>query len=987
MNPAISPTESNIEPAQNLKAAIPNEAPARLHTPVWEHLPDDLAVFISNLAELFGCENLAQIDWVTDGRVKVAKYQADQLPGETLVVETDGDKVLPLADDEVGAVFNLGSLGELKEHAVAGCLRELYRVTTRGVWITLSRSSQHDLGWWENRFFEAGFRKHPRSMEVLPYESLEQNVHGVLLFLEKIPAAGLSQFPLSALKAERELHMDMTRETGRRSDAHIARYAMACQYLPKDGLVLDAACGLGYGSAILAAANPAVRVVGIDNSEYAVRYARACIMTSHANTDFRLGDACDLSDYPDASVGLVVSFETVEHLREPRQFLAEVRRVLKPGGVFVCSVPNMWVDESGKDPNPWHYHVFDYARLATLCGEFLELTHAYRQTAGGGMKLNHAPRQLERVNFPVPTDTVEAEWWLMAATRSGLADRHEGNAVTTSSRVIVLTHDPKHPLYSSWIEQTGMEVEFVTDAAAGYKFPSDTGLVVSADCYSQPRVTLLRRAVEEGIPTLLLADGILEYRNTWDHPQISPGSLFQPVMAHKIACLGRSQVRTLQSWGNDCSCEVVGSPRFDRYAAISRRSRSANQTFRVLVMTAMTPYFSSEQKVLVHRSLADLERYFEDTKRIGDVVIEPVWRLTKGLDREIGVESSITDLTGRELMDVLQNVDAVVSTPSTSMLEAMLVGLPVATLDYTNSPLYVQPAWRISAPEHILSVVPELVVPPAARMLFQDATLHDALECSTLAAPRMVKLARKMIEAGREARQRGKPLSLSAHILSESASCRVERETRFQPEMLYPECRVFRERDLLALQVEIEHLRRALNGTARVSPTSGGVASLDTGGYSFLETFVHARRGKGREDQAALWDVTLDGRHDRGIYMQPPVDLTFRIPTGEHGRFVSAVCVHPLAWDKPGAGGCEFHLRIDGRVVHVVALDPVHLPADRHWHELNVAVPERADGFHEVSLEVRSIGGSNAYRWGIWRAPKFSFVTIPASSPPPVSIR
>ncbi len=156
MNPAISPTKSNIEPAQNLKAAIPNEAPARLHTPVWEHLPDDLAVFISNLAELFGCENLAQIDWVTDGRVKVAKYQADQLPGETLVVETDGDKVLPLADDEVGAVFNLGSLGELKEHAVAGCLRELYRVTTRGVWITLSRSSQHDLGWWENRFFEAG---------------------------------------------------------------------------------------------------------------------------------------------------------------------------------------------------------------------------------------------------------------------------------------------------------------------------------------------------------------------------------------------------------------------------------------------------------------------------------------------------------------------------------------------------------------------------------------------------------------------------------------------------------------------------------------------------------------------------------------------------------------------------------------------------------------------------------------------------------------
>ncbi len=171
------------------------------------------------------------------------------------------------------------------------------------------------------------------------------------------------------------------------------------------------------------------------------------------------------------------------------------------------------------------------------------------------------------------------------------------------------------------------------------------------------------------------------------------------------------------------------------------------------------------------------------------------------------------------------------------------------------------------------------------------------------------------------------------------------------------------------------------------APAGGG--GFDGGGdqeesgsetYPLLRHFGKARRGKGKENQAAIWDVTLDGRQDRGIFLQPPADLTFRIPTGEHGRFQSAVCVHPLAWDKPGAGGCEFHLRIDGRVVHVVALDPIHLPADRHWHELNVAVPERADGFHEISLEVCPIGGSAAYRWGIWRAPKFSY-TAPVAAP------
>lgn len=170
----------------------------------------------------------------------------------------------------------------------------------------------------------------------------------------------------------------------------------------------------------------------------------------------------------------------------------------------------------------------------------------------------------------------------------------------------------------------------------------------------------------------------------------------------------------------------------------------------------------------------------------------------------------------------------------------------------------------------------------------------------------------------------------------------------------------------------------------------GAGADEDAAGgetYPFLRHFGKARRGKGREDQAAIWDVTIDGRQDRGIYMQPPVELTFRLPTGERGRFLSAVCVHPLAWDKPGAGGCEFHVRIDGRVVHVVALDPINIPADRHWHELAIAVPARADGFHEISLEVRPIGGSNAYRWGIWRAPKFSYVPVSAPVTPVLTVQ
>ena len=48
------------------------------------------------------------------------------------------------------------------------------------------------------------------------------------------------------------------------------------------------------------------------------------------------------------------------------------------------------------------------------------------------------------------------------------------------------------------------------------------------------------------------------------HPDIVPGSIFQPVVGHKIACLGRSQARILESWGNVGKCEIVGAPRLDR---------------------------------------------------------------------------------------------------------------------------------------------------------------------------------------------------------------------------------------------------------------------------------------------------------------------------------------------------------------------------------------------------------------------------------------
>src|ERR1700743_577037 len=155
----------------------------------------------------------------------------------------------------------------------------------------------------------------------------------------------------------------------------------------------------------------------------------------------------------------------------------------------------------------------------------------------------------------------------------------EINSVTPTDIVISLEYESQNPAFTNWLSDLPCKVEKVTDAGLDYVFPENTALVVVVDTYHEPRVTLLRRAVEQGIPTLVLADGILEYRNTWEHPQIVPGSIFQPVLGDKIACLGQSQARVIESWGNTGKCEVVGFPKFDGYAGLKRRQRQPDEPF------------------------------------------------------------------------------------------------------------------------------------------------------------------------------------------------------------------------------------------------------------------------------------------------------------------------------------------------------------------------------------------------------------------------
>jgi SAM-dependent methyltransferase len=146
---------------------------------------------------------------------------------------------------------------------------------------------------------------------------------------------------------------------------HYHRYLFSRGFC-RDRDVLDVASGEGYGAAHLA--QVARRVVGVEYAGPTVR--NAAFNFPRANLYFVRADA-RLLPVGNASVDVVTSFETIEHFDRQEDFVAEVRRVLRPDGCFIVSTPDRDVySPPGAAPNPFHVHEFDRA-------EFLDLLHRY----------------------------------------------------------------------------------------------------------------------------------------------------------------------------------------------------------------------------------------------------------------------------------------------------------------------------------------------------------------------------------------------------------------------------------------------------------------------------------------------------------------------------------------------------------------------------------------------------------------------------------
>jgi 2-polyprenyl-3-methyl-5-hydroxy-6-metoxy-1,4-benzoquinol methylase len=163
---------------------------------------------------------------------------------------------------------------------------------------------------------------------------------------------------------ERQIAIDINNV---RAD-HLNRYNFATEILKaaQPRSILDLACGIGYGSQILATKTNA-QVLGVDIDQGAIDYASQhypARQLSYECVDVR---KLRTSQQYDA----IVSFETIEHVEFDRELLNTFYTLLKSGGTFICSTPNEDVMPFNKEDFKYHikhYTVCQVTELMEQCG-------------------------------------------------------------------------------------------------------------------------------------------------------------------------------------------------------------------------------------------------------------------------------------------------------------------------------------------------------------------------------------------------------------------------------------------------------------------------------------------------------------------------------------------------------------------------------------------------------------------------------------------
>jgi len=152
---------------------------------------------------------------------------------------------------------------------------------------------------------------------------------------------------------------------------HIARYNFILKYVEKKK-VCDAACGTGYGMSLMSYV--AEDLTGWEIDEEAIEYCKQ--LAYYCPNKFKKTDLNKPLPKSKKKFDVIVSFETLEHLENPENFIKDT---VDKTDMFIFSVPNVRYD---KVDNEYHLHSFTLEEAMEMVGKY------YNNISWAGQSLN-----------------------------------------------------------------------------------------------------------------------------------------------------------------------------------------------------------------------------------------------------------------------------------------------------------------------------------------------------------------------------------------------------------------------------------------------------------------------------------------------------------------------------------------------------------------------------------------------------------------------
>jgi ubiquinone/menaquinone biosynthesis C-methylase UbiE len=136
---------------------------------------------------------------------------------------------------------------------------------------------------------------------------------------------------------------------------HLYAYKTAAEKILKNSFVLEVGSGEGYGTRMLS--ENFLNITGLDVDKNAIEHAQK--KYGSENCVFKLYDGHRIP-FEENTFDAVVSFQVIEHIRDDKNYISEIYRVLKSDGVFIVTTPNKTL-RLKPGQKPWNkFHVREY---------------------------------------------------------------------------------------------------------------------------------------------------------------------------------------------------------------------------------------------------------------------------------------------------------------------------------------------------------------------------------------------------------------------------------------------------------------------------------------------------------------------------------------------------------------------------------------------------------------------------------------------------